>query len=69
MEKEILSIIESCLREKDISKTDFAKEIGCSVRLVHYWLRGERGISIDMADKALKILGISLVLGRDETNE
>lgn len=51
-------------REKEgISKEELAAEIGCSVRLINYWERGERGISIDMADKALKFLGKSCAIG------
>lgn len=63
MEKEILNQIETCLKERGIPKSDFAKEMGCSVRLVHYWFKGERSISIDMADKALRFLGIRFGIG------
>ncbi len=67
MEIDILNQIEACLKERGISKSDFAKEMGCSARLVHYWFKGERSISIDMADKALQFLGITCELGcRDE---
>lgn len=68
-EKEILSNIEACLKDRGISKLDFAKEIGCSTRLVHYWFRGERGISIDMVDKALKFLGVSFILGNSNMDK
>lgn len=63
MEKEILNQIEICLKERGISKSDFAKEMGCSARLVHYWFKGERSISINMADKALQFLGMTFELG------
>lgn len=62
-EKEILFAINDCLEKQGLSKSIFAKELGCSVRLVHYWLKGERGISIDMAHKALGILGITMEIG------
>lgn len=62
-EKEILLKIETCLKERGISKCDFAKKLGCSTRLVHYWFSGERGISINMMDKALKLLEITVKLG------
>lgn len=63
MEKEILKHIEDGLNELGISKRTLAKELGCSVRLVHYWFKGERSISISMADKALKFLGKSYTIG------
>ena len=63
MEKEILKHIKDGLNELGISKRALAKELGCSVRLVHYWFKGERSISISMADKALKLLGKSYTIG------
>lgn len=42
------------------------KMIGCTQRAFRYWELGERRISIDTADKALKVLGVSAVIGAEE---
>ena len=59
-------IVQIILEEREkqgISKKELADEIECSVRTISYWERGKRGISIDMADKALKFLGKSCIIG------
>lgn len=63
-EKEILMKIDTCLKEQGMSKRELAERLGCSARLVHYWVKGERGISIDMADRALRTLGAVAKLGK-----
>lgn len=60
-------ILEEC-EEQGISKRKMAETIGCSLRTFNYWLRGERGMSIDMADKALKVLGVTYEIG-NKSNE
>lgn len=61
--KQILERILSSRKEQSISKEEFAKMLGCTVRIINYWETDRRGISIDMADKALRLLGIEFVLG------
>ena len=61
--KRIFSYIDEKRKEQGISKKEFAQMIGCTQRAIYYWERGERGISQDMADKALKILGAFVILG------
>ena len=53
-------------RSRKISQSELARMLGCTVRLVRYWEHGERGMSIDMADRALRILGLTYTLGRKE---
>ena len=64
--EEILDMILRSMRDRKISKRELAKKIGCTTRHIYYWQNGERSISIDMADKALKALGISYTLGADD---
>ena len=61
--EQIFSYIDEKRKEQGISKKEFAQMIGCTQRAIYYWERGERGISLDMADKALKILGAFVILG------
>lgn len=67
MEKheQIIAYINAKREEQGISKKEFAKMIGCTQRAFRYWELGERKISIDTADKALKVLGISAVIGEE----
>lgn len=44
----------------------FAKSMGCTPRAISFWDKGERNITLDMADKALKVLGLSVVIGKEE---
>lgn len=68
MEKheQIIAYINAKREEQGISKKEFAKMIGCTQRAFRYWELGERKISIDTADKALKVLGISAVIGEEK---
>ena len=47
------------------SYKELSEEIGCTQRTIGMWKNGEVKISIDMADKALKALGISAVIGKE----
>ena len=46
-----------------ISVRLFAKMMECSPRAVSLWDAEERAITIEMADRALKVLGVSAVIG------
>ncbi len=63
---EIIELIEKERKEQMISKKELAQAMGCSVRAINYWLKEERRISIETADKALKVLGITYTLGKNE---
>ncbi len=60
MEKheQIFAYINAKGEEQGISKKEFKKMIGCTPRAFRYWELGERKISIDTADKALKVLRV-----------
>ena len=48
-----------------ISVRKFAKMMGCTPRSVSLWDAEERAITVEMADKALKALGVSVVIGKE----
>ena len=62
----IFSYINAKREEQGISKKDFTKMIGRTQRAFQYWERGDRRISLDTADKALKVLGVSAVIGAEK---
>ena len=64
--EEILRIILQGMAEQKITRERFAKEIGCSTRAISYWKEGKRMISFEMADRALKVLGISIKIGANK---
>lgn len=68
MEKnnELVEYILGQCREGQITQSELARELGCTTRTVRYWKYGERGMSIDMADKALRMLGLTYMLGKQE---
>ncbi len=55
-------IVEEC-KKRGISAAMLAKESGCTTRQIQYVFKGERGLSLDLADKALKALGKSFEIG------
>lgn len=61
---EVIEMIIKNIREKGISRREFAKKVGCSERHIHYLETGQRGISLELADKMLKELEISCKLGK-----
>lgn len=63
MSIEIGKIIEKERKNRNISKTNLAKMTGFTTRAIDYWENGQRGISLEYADKILKALGITLTIG------
>lgn len=49
--------------KQGISIRKLAKMVGCTDRAIVYWEKGEREITVNMADKLLKALGISMDIG------
>lgn len=47
-----------------LSQRELAKRIGCTGRAIGYWEAGIKTPSLDLADKALKALGLSLTIGK-----
>ena len=64
--EQIFCFINKVRIERKISQKELAQLIGCSERAIRYWENGKRQISIDMADKALKALKVSMTIGEDE---
>lgn len=46
-----------------ISMRRLAQMAGCTDRAIAYWEKGEKEITVNMADKILKVLGISMNIG------
>lgn len=65
-EVEVIKKIDECCKAQGMTRKELAEKLGCSSRLVHYWFSGERGISIDMANKALNLLGTAVELGNEK---
>lgn len=64
--KKIMEIQQSIKKEREkqgISVRKFAEMIGCTSRAISYWDKGDRVMSIEIADKALCTLGISATIG------
>ncbi|MGF6376882.1 DNA-binding transcriptional regulator YiaG [Clostridiales Family XIII bacterium PM5-7] len=61
---EIVKLVKEKREDLELTRADLARMLGCTTRIVRYWENGERGMSIDMADKALRLLGISYTLGK-----
>lgn len=62
-DKEVIRIIFENQKKRNMSREVLAERLGCTTRLIRYWENGERGISINMADRALSLFGVSYILG------
>lgn len=47
-----------------IDKKELAKRAGITVRSINYYLNEGRVPKLDTADKLLKVLGVSLIIGK-----
>ena len=69
MEKKNVEIQRKIREERirqGISIRKLAKMVGCSDRSILYWEKGEREITVNMADKLLKTLSISVKIGAND---
>lgn len=64
--KEIINLISKERKCQGVSISELCRIIGCSRESYYCWERGDKNIKINTADKALKALGISYILGKDE---
>lgn len=62
---EIIEIIKKEKQKEKITNVDLAKQIGCTTQAIRNWLNGKRKISLENADKILKILGANMLIGKD----
>ena len=65
--EEIIKIIIEETEAQGMKRSELAKQSGCTRRQIDYIFKGERGISIDLADAVLKVLGkqIKIVPGKN----
>lgn len=49
--------------KQGISIRKLAQMAGCTDRAIVYWEKGEKEITVNMADKILKVLGVSMNIG------
>lgn len=50
-------------KTQGITQTKFAEMVGCTRRAIIYWKRHEKVMTLEMADKACRALGIRVTLG------
>lgn len=62
----ITNIIREERIKQGMSQRELARRIGCTGRAIGYWEAGVKTPSLDLADKTLKALGISLTIGITE---
>lgn len=69
----IIEIVRHEMVMQDINPYALAKKVGCSGRIIEYWLKGQRGgkngITVGLADKVLNELGVSYTLGRKDAKK
>lgn len=49
--------------KRNMSKHRLARLVGCTVRSVEYWEKGERNISLQNLDKILKAFNMTMKIG------
>lgn len=64
--EKILQIIQKEIKKQGISDKELASKAKCTARYINYLRKGEqRDIGINYADRMLKALGVSVVLGQE----
>ena len=59
------AILKELLNKQTRTKQSIAQEAGITTRLLNYYLRGERKPTLDTADKLLKAMSETLMIGGD----
>nr|DAY89268.1 MAG TPA: Helix-turn-helix XRE-family like protein [Caudoviricetes sp.] len=49
--------------KNNLSRVKLAEKVGCSARSIEYWESGKRKISLENAEKILKVLNIKIIIG------
>lgn len=57
------AIMQNLVQNCNISKRELAEKSGITTRLLNYYLRGERKPTLDTADRLLKAMGETLIIG------
>lgn len=60
---DIGTLIKEERKKQGITIAELAKKAQVTRRAIYYWESGERGITVDCADRILKVLNISVLLG------
>ena len=63
--QEIIELINQERIRQGITHREFAKMLGISTSNYNYWMHGG-GILLETADRALKALGISATIGKED---
>lgn len=66
---DLKKIITEERKKQNLSRCELAHKVGCSDMAIYYWETGKKIPSIEMADKILRELGVSMAIGapRKET--
>lgn len=60
-------VIKRIFEEKEsqnLTYRELAKRVGIDSKMLVNWKSGKNGISIELADKVLKVLGITMTIGK-----
>lgn len=66
---DIGTLIKEERKKQGITIAELAKKAQVTRRAIYYWESGERGITVDCADRILKVLNISVLLGETKESE
>lgn len=65
--REVMNLIKEEKEKQKVSTCELARQVGVSKSNVSYWLKGG-GITLEKAGLALKALGLSVVIGKEDHN-
>lgn len=64
----IAELIKQERMKQELSYEEIAKRVGVTSRSIRLWEKQERSISLENADKIMKALNVSIVVGKSEQN-
>lgn len=64
----IAKLIKQERMKQELSYEEIAKRVGVTSRSIRLWEKQERSISLENADKIMKALNVSIVVGKSEQN-
>ena len=62
-ERTFPKILQNARKQRGVSQRELAEMTGFTVRVISYWETGRHEISLKNADKVLKALGTTMVIG------
>ena len=62
-------ILQNARKRRGVSQRELAEMTGFTVRVISYWETGRHEISLKNADKVLKALGTTMVIGGETEGE